>query len=206
MTEPEITETEISEALAVVEAEEVRDAAAVLAKNKGLLADLAKLKSRAGHLEELARTLGVADADLADPRAFVAKRAEERKAADTRARAITENALRAIAAEGRLVKGSLDEVLAKLVANPDIKADGKEGLDAALWELAPRRPSPVPPPPGGVTNWRDSIHYKPTVKDFAELQAQGPEAVARFAESNPGQYAALRADFERQLANPGARR
>lgn len=148
--------------------------------------------------------MGLDDSALADPRAHVAKRAEERKAADARTRTIREAALVAIARDQRVPKGDLEEILSKLVADPSIGPDGKEGLGAALHKLAPRRAGPVPPPSTPM-DWRDSIRFKPAVKDFAELQSQGPEAVARFAASNPDQYAALRADYERRLARPERR-
>lgn len=186
----------------------VENPVAVLRKNRELLADLARMKDRTSALEEAARALGVADDDLADPRAFVAKRAEERKVADTRARTIREAALTTIAAEQRIVHGDLEATLAKVLgdARVTVAPDGKvSGLAEALERLAPKRAAPVPPPPGGVMNWRDSIHHKSTVTDFAELQAQGPAAVARFAESNPDQYAALREDWQRRLAKPERR-
>lgn len=194
-----MTETEIE----TPETEEhVEDPVAVLRKNKALLADLAKLKARAAGLEDLARDFGVDDAALVDPRAHVAKRAEERKATEERTRTIREAALTKIAAEGRVVTGNVEELLAGVAGNPDVKiADGKvEGLDAALSRIAPKRAAPGPPD----TRMR-AEDAKPALKTWEELQALGYSAVSRFATERPEKYRELREEFERKLARPERR-
>jgi len=181
--------------------EEVHDPVAVLRKNKELLGDLAKMRDRAAALEDLARDLGLDDAALADPKAAIARRAEERQAADARARTIREAALVKIATEGRTVR-DIEEVLAKVLADPDVKLeDGKvTGLDAALSKVAPKKVAPGFP---DVNSYRP----RPTAPEsFEALVERGPEAIASYAREAPEGYAKLREDWQRRLANPGPRR
>ena len=146
MTEPEIETPEPEET--------VENPVAVLRKNRELLADLAKLKDRAASLEDLARDFGVDDAALADPRAHVAKRTDERKASDERTRTVREAALTKIAAEQRIVSGDVEELLSKLLADPGVTIeDGKvTGLDDALSRSAPKRGGRAPGSPASASS------------------------------------------------------
>lgn len=194
-----MTETEIE----TPETEEhVENPAAVLKKNRELLADLAKLKDRTASLEDLARDFGVDDAALSDPAATVAKRGEERKATEERNRTVRTAALTKIAAEGRVVTGDLDEILAKVASDPKVTiADGKvTGLDEVLAKIAPKRAAPGPPD----TRMR-AEDAKPVLKTWEELQALGYTAVSRFATERPEKYRELREEFERRLARPERR-
>ncbi len=197
MPEPEI-ETPIETEVTV---EEVRDPAAVLRKNAQLLSDLRAAKERSAQLEDLARDLGVPDDALADPRAHVAKRAEERAASETRTARVREAALLAIAKDQRVPKGDLEELLSRVVSDTNVKIeDGKvTGLEAALSKLAPKRAAPGPP------DTRKRAEDVKPIGSWEELQALGYNAVSRFASERPDKYAALRADFERRLAKPERR-
>ncbi len=188
MAETEITETEVTET-----EEHVENPAAVLKKNRELLADLKAAKERNAALEELGRTLG--DDAVADPRAFLAKRAETTKAADHRARVVKEAVLTRLIDEGRIVpKGGVDEVVKKVLADPAVKLDGDQivGLDSVLSAI-PRKASPVPP------NLRHP-YSEPVPKTLEELQAKGPGAVQAFAQRSPAVYQSLRDDFQLRLA------
>jgi hypothetical protein len=210
MTEAEIETLTPTEPPTETE-EHVENPAAVLKKNRELLADLAKLKDRASQLEDLARDLGVNADALADPRATVTKRAEERQAADARARTIREAALVKIATEGRTVR-DIEEVLAKVLADPDVKLENGKvtGLDRALKD-APRKAAPgLPAVP--VRGWHEATgSYRsatagPAPETFEQLVERGPEAIASYAREAPEGYAKLREDWQRRLANPGPRR
>lgn len=188
MTEAETETTETPE-------EHVENPAAVLKKNRELLADLKNTKERTAALEELARDFGLDDAALADPRAHIAKRAETTKAADHRARVVKEAVLTRLIDEGRIVpKGGTDEVVKKVLADPSVKVDGDQivGLDSILSAI-PRQASPVPP------NLRHP-YSDPVPKTLEELQAKGPGAVQAFAQRSPTVYQSLREDFQRRLA------
>lgn len=193
-------ETEIVETETPVETEEtVENPAAVLAKNRALLADLAKLKTRTAALEDLARDLGIADDDLADPRAAVAKRAETSKTAAERARAIREAALRKVASgDRRFGETELEEILGKIVADPSVTINdaGKVDIGKALDRAVPRRPAPGLPPV-------NSLKARPVnpPATFEALQALGSVAASQFALAHPKEYGELRADFERKLAS-----
>jgi len=182
--------------------EEVRDPAAVLATNRRLLAQVAGLKARAASLEDLGRALGLADEDLVDPAATVAKRGEERKASEERNRTVREAALTKIAAEGRVVTGDVEELLVKVLADSRVKVeDGKvTGLGDAFEKIAPKRAAPGPPD----TRMR-AEDAKPALKSWEELQSLGYSAVSRFATERPDKYRELREDYERRLARPERR-
>lgn len=193
MTETEIIETEVTEP-----EEHIENPAAVLKKNRELLADLKNLKERTSSLEELARAVGLDDAALADPRGHIAKRAENAAAEEQRTRVIRETALLKLAAEGRTVSGDIEAVLGKVVSDPNVKIeDGKvTGLDGALAKLAPKRAAPGAPSP-----WSGMTMQRPAApKSFEELQSRGTAAVSAFAAQSPEAYASLKADFDKRLA------
>ena len=196
MTEAEITETEVTEA-----EEHVENPVAVLRKNRELLCDLKAAKERAGQLEELARNLGLDDADLADPKAHIAKRAESAKAAEHRARLVREAVLTKIISEQRTVTGPVEDLVAKALADPAVTLDGDKvtGLDAALRD-APKRPTPGLPTVAGL-----KARPEAAPASFGELLQRGPDAVKLFSQRSPAVYQSLKADFERKLAKPERR-
>lgn len=195
-----MTEAETETVETVVE-EHVENPAAVLRKNRELLADLKATKDRAAALEDLARDLGL-DADaLADPRAHIARRAEDRTASEHRERLVKEAVLTALVEERRTPKTSVEDIVKAAVADPDVKLDNGKvtGLDRAL-KAAPRKAAPMMPPSGPMNSWE---RVKPTAPEtFEQLAGRGPEAVSLFAQQSPERYAELRADFERRLAKP----
>ena len=192
MPEAEITETEVTET-----EEHVENPAAVLKKNRELLADLRAAKERTAALEEVARDLGLDDAALADPKAHVARRAEATKAARERERLVKEAALKTIASEQRIVRGDVEELLAKVAVDPrvTVDADGKVNLADVLERAAPKRAAP-----GFPDTRKRAEDVAPGLATWEELQSTGFDAVQRFASEHPARYAALRDDFEKKLA------
>ena len=202
-----MTETETE---TVETPEEVHDPAAVLRKNRELLSDLKAAKERTSSLEELARTLG-GDEALADPKAFLGKRAETAKAEGERARVVREAALKTIATEQRVIKRDIEEALSAIVADPESKVDdaGKVSLGKAFERVAPKKAAPVNPS-NPVRGWDETTGtYRSSSAgpaSFEELQKLGASAVESFASKSPEAFAKLRDDWQRRLANPGARR
>lgn len=191
---PETIETEIP-----VETEEhVENPAAVLKKNRELLSDIAKMRDRAAALEDLARDMGLDAEALADPRAAIARRGEESKAARERERVVREAVFTKIHDEGRHAKEGLEAAMAKVLADPGVKLeDGKvTGLDAALSRLAPKKAAPGLP---DVNSLKARPVNPPAT--FEALQALGSVAASQFALAHPKEYGELRADFERKLAS-----
>lgn len=179
--------------------EEVHDPVAVLRKNKELLGDLAKMRDRAAALEDLARDLGL-DADaLADPRAHIARRAEDRTASEHRARLVKEATLRRLVESRRTPFEGVDALVGKVLADATVTVDGDGkvvGLEKAIERAQPKKVAPGFP---DVNSYRP----RPTAPEsFEQLAGRGPEAVSLFAAQSPERYAELRADFERRLAKP----
>lgn len=203
MNEAETIETETTE-------EHAENPDAVLRKNRELLSDLAKLRDRNLALEAVARTLG--DEAVADPGAFLTRRAEATQAAEHRARVVKEAALKALATEQRILKIDLEEALAAILADKEttVGADGAVSFGRTLERLAPKRPSPMPWS-NPVRGWDEatgvyrSASDGPAPKTYEELQARGTAAVQLFATQSPETYQTLKADFDRRLAKPERR-
>ena len=207
MTEAEIetpTETE----------EHVENPVAVLKKNRELLADLKATKDRAAALEDLARDLGLGADALADPRGAVARRAEDRTAAEHRARVVKEATLRKLVEARRTPSEGVDALVGKVLADASVTVDGDGkvvGLEKAIERAQPKRVAPgLPAVP--VRGWHEaSGSYRsaaagPAPETFEALVERGPEAIASYAREAPEGYAKLREDWQRRLANPGPRR
>jgi hypothetical protein len=178
--------------------ERVDNAVAVLKKNRELLSDIAKMRDRAAALEELGRALGGDDA-VADPRAFLTKRAEESKAAEHRARVVREATLRKLVESRRTPFEGVDALVGKVLADATVTVDGDGkvvGLEKAIERAQPKKVAPGLP---DVNSYRP----RPTAPEsFEALAGRGPEAVSLYAAQSPERYAELRADFERRLAKP----
>lgn len=194
--------------------EHVENPAAVLRKNRELLSDLAKMRDRAAALEDLARDLGL-DADaLADPRAHIARRAEDRTASEHRARVVREATLRKLVESRRTPFEGVDALVGKVLADATVTVDGDGkvlGLEKAIERAQPKKVAPgLPVVP--VRGWHDATgSYRsatagPAPESFEALVERGPEAIASYAREAPEGYAKLREDWQRRLANPGPRR
>lgn len=218
MNETEITET------VETPVEEVRDPAAVLAKNRTLLLEMKAMKDRAAALEDLARDLGL-DADaLADPRAHIARRAEDRTASERRERLVKEATLRKLVESRRTPFEGVDALVGKVLADASVTVDGDGkvvGLEKAIERAEPKKVAPGFPvnpvrgfdPKTGTYRSYDpetgalrSATAGPAPESFEALVERGPEAIASYAREAPEGYAKLREDWQRRLANPGPRR
>ena len=106
---------------------------------------------------------------------------------------------------------SLEEALSAIVADPESKVDDavKVSLGKAFERVAPKKAAPVNPS-NPVRGWDETTGtYRSSSAgpaSFEELQKLGASAVESFASKSPEAFAKLRDDWQRRLANPGARR
>ena len=191
----------------------IRDAPALLAKNRELLATMRKLKDRQKDLEAAALVAGV---DVADPVGFIARRKAEAEARAGREARVRDEVLLTLVDSGHKIgRTVLTALVTAAIADPTITADEHGNLNGVPeyvdgWLTSLRGEPPRRSAPGLPISDREPASPRlprlagpdSSYATFTDLMNQGPAVTSAFERANPIKYAALRDAHFKALQNP----